>query len=595
MDTYVEVIQIQLKHDAPRESSPSRQALREIMDMLAQKFDGDCMSYTVPWWWLTDALAIQQTLASSVAKMPPGPLCPGEITVNMLQTLAEYIAKWYAAYALNCAAILYERILAEIDGGASSSSPDPSRAYVVRELAKAYVEVLGSKEYDGSIPAISSAKHSVIQGGLREIEKCGVFERLEFYQNLGALYVRYAAIDSRYSSREGERVLRNVYETQKQLFGLANYRCVRTVDILSRHYVKQGFRDVEAAQLIQDALQAVGFLPSRLGYKRGKDQAHQGNEGDEDDEEDAEDVKKREAVEKWEVSVALEDTRATSDDIDFPLILSSGSLQARLMSLLAPSGWAWQDSRFYLCDMIGIRFRRVTITDVLENYPVRLTRLRNGLVDVQVPITKHLFSASDTMMSTGVSEVMRSVRESHFYQQLLRVGAAADQLPAQPEITLGSFEDDGDVDSLESEASDSSCETSSSRSNVDETSCQGLDLTAMNTDYVLWVFPRDLGPPASGRKGRLSYQLQKLPGRPDESMVLVTESTPQKSDIYSRRSRPPATYLHHVRHSSWKWLSSDTGWACSVSENNGNGDGSGISAVCPYVAYDELRKMKGFG
>ena len=50
MATYVRVLQLQLKHRAaPRESSPSRQALRQMMEMLQHKFHGARVTFEVSW------------------------------------------------------------------------------------------------------------------------------------------------------------------------------------------------------------------------------------------------------------------------------------------------------------------------------------------------------------------------------------------------------------------------------------------------------------------------------------------------------------------------------------------------------------------
>jgi len=562
--------------------------------------------------WLSDAMRVNTTLTSSIANLPKRLLDPGKITVDMMQTLAEYVVKWYTPNALGCAVVLYERILAELDGAYSSpSDPDKKRAHVVRELAKVYVEMLGCNEYcEGILPDISPAQYAVIQQGLEEIEKCGtVSERLEFYQHLGALHVRYAAKDPRCSSQEGERMLRNVYETQARLFGLPDHRCVTTVDILSRYYVERGGRDVEAAQLIQDTLQAVGAATCQP-----EDESGEGGEENED-EEDAEDAKWRGVVEKWEALVARTDTRAASRDIDFAMILAKCNLQARLMQLLAPPGWVWQDSRLYLCDITEIRFRRVAITDALDNYPVRITQLGDGLLDIRLPIANHPFCTGGPLTSMSVSEVVRSVRESHFYIQLLLVNS--ERITPDSSNSSSSGDDDSDGDNLGPQVCCSSWETMGLSNSPDEAAShpKPSTLAKLGTDHALWVFPRDLGPPAAGTNTTLSYQLEELPDRPKEWLVRVTESSARESPpiylyIGDDMSRPPTlTYVHRVRNSTWEWRGGSTDnmngdeFACSVDEkkNKGSSESSSpdgrapISVVCPYVTYDELRMTKGFG
>ncbi|KAI8943988.1 hypothetical protein F4801DRAFT_298152 [Xylaria longipes] len=526
--------------------------------------------------------------------MPQSPL--SSVTVDALQTLAEYIVKWYAPEALSCAALLYERLLSQLDGEFSFSC-DKRRPHFVKELAKIYVEL---STRGRSAAPISSAKHAIIREGRREIEKCSISERMQFYQHLGALYVQNAGKDPQCSGREGEEILRRIHEVQKQLFGRADYRSVKTVDILSQYYVEQGGRDIEAAQLIEDALKAIDRPAPRYADsedEEGEENKNRGYGSDEDSvAEGAGDERKRRAIEEWEESVALEDTWVTSHDYVFQNILRRDTLQARWMSLLAPPNRVWQDSRLYLSDIAKIRFQRVTITDRLENYPVRVTRLRNGEVDVQVPIIAHPLSTNDKDMSMRVSEVINSVRGSEFYE-LLRSGASLDHFAVQrPETTL-ERQVNNDMNRMPN-------------SGVrDETSDLQPNLATSDIDHVFWVFSRDLNAataqeqvredtkdnnsiPAEFVKNWSSYQFLKLPNRL-EWMVVVTESTKIGLPYYEWDSfgrRQAVEYRHHVKNSSWDWVLSDN-LVGSASE----ADGSGISIVCLYVTYAELCRVKGFG
>ncbi|KAI0974385.1 hypothetical protein F4678DRAFT_458351 [Xylaria arbuscula] len=591
IDTYVQVIRIQLGSHELRASSPSRQAMSQICEILIQVFPRICRpSYSVWGWWLSDTLEMRWTLTDSVSKMPQWPLSSGAI--DAFQILADYIVKWYAPDALSCAALLYERILTQLDGEFSFSR-DTRRAHVVKELAKVYVEELSMPYKSGE--DVSLTKHTIIGEGRRQIEKCDIFEQIQFYQNLGALYVRKAGKDPQCDGIEGEKILQRIYNMQKQLFGHADYRCVRTVDILSQYYVEQGGRDIEAAQLIEDVFMSGDQPPPEDGDSEA---------GDDDEVEDRDEIKhvevaggerKRKAIEKWKESVILKDTRVTSLDYEFQDILRSQTLQARLMSLLAPPTCAWQDSRLYLSDINEIQFRRVTITDTLENYPVRVTRLSNGEVDVQVPIAAHLFT-NDKDMSTRVSEAIGFVRASHFYE-LLRSDAAADHFAAQWRGTIPEWQ---------------------ANNNTNWTTNSGVrnwtndiqpDLATSDVDQVFWVFPRDLKTAEVGEQAHedsiedgdisgnptkkwLDYQFQKLPDQL-EWMVVVTEWTEIKLPYW--RVSPGGeshnlTYQHYIRNTSWDWvLSDDLVWSI-----NEAGD-SRVSVVCPYVAYEEIRQIRGFG
>ncbi|KAI0908203.1 hypothetical protein F4823DRAFT_640538 [Ustulina deusta] len=548
IDTYVHVIRIQLKSHQLRKSSPSRQALSWICQILIQVFPEIYPPlFGVREWWFSDALEIEFTLANSVSKIPQSLL--SSVTVDALQTLAEYIVNWYAPEALSCAALLYERILSQLDGEFSFSR-NKRRSHCVKELAKIYVELSTRGE---SAEPISSAKHAIIREGRREIEKCSISERMQFYQHLGALYVQNAGKDPQCSGREGEEILRRIHEVQKQLFGRADYRSVKTVDILSRYYVEQGGRDIEAAQLIEDALKATDRPTPRYGDSEdeaGEENKNRGYWSDEDSVvgldvgvEGAGDERKRRAIREWERSIVRKDTWVTSHDFVFQRILWHGTLQARLMTLLAPPNCVWQDSRLYLSDIAKIQFRRVAITDTLENYPIRVTRLKNGEVDVQAPIIAHPLSTNDKDMSMRVSEMINSVRESNFYE-LLRSGAGLDHFAVQrPETTL---------------------------------ECQG-----------------DKSIPAKYVKKWSSYQFLKLPDRL-EWMVVVTESTKiglsyRVRDLFGDL-RPAVKYRHHVKNYSWDWVLSD-----NLVGSTNEADGSGISIVCPYVTYEELSRVKGFG
>ncbi|KAI0856626.1 hypothetical protein F4860DRAFT_492195 [Xylaria cubensis] len=360
IDTYVQVIRIQLKSHQLHQSSPSRRALSQICKILIQVFlEVHPPMFQVRGWWLSDTLEIRQTLAVSISKMPQWPLSLA--TVDALQTLAEYIMKWYAPEALSCAALLYQRILSQLDNEFSFSR-DKRRPYIVKELAKIYVEQLSTRA--GLTKAISSAQHAIIQEGRQEIEKCSISEGMQFYQHLGALYVQRAGEDSQCSGREGEEMLHRIYEMQRQLFGRTDYRTVKTVDILSRYYVKQGGKDVEAAELIEDVLKAKNRLTPRYEDREDQKQGDysDGEEVDDEDDdvEEAGDERKRRAIEECEESLVLRDTRATDHNYMFRnLLLPSATLQARLMSLLAPPMCVWQDSRLYLSDIAEIRFQRI--------------------------------------------------------------------------------------------------------------------------------------------------------------------------------------------------------------------------------------------
>ncbi|KAI1350285.1 hypothetical protein F5Y01DRAFT_159062 [Xylaria sp. FL0043] len=248
-DIYVQVIRIQLKSHQLRWLSPSRKALRRICKILIQLFpEIGPLSYEVGGWWTSDTLVISRTLKDSVFKMPSN-----IATVEVLQTLADYIMKWYTPESLSCAARLYERILSQL-GCEISFSYDKRRPYIVKELAKIYVEWLSASS--SWAEDISSAQHAIIREGRLEIEKCSISERMQFYQHLGALYVQRGGKDPQCSGREGEEILQRIYKIQKQLFGCADYRSVKTADILSRYYAEQGGKDAEAAQLIADVLKA---------------------------------------------------------------------------------------------------------------------------------------------------------------------------------------------------------------------------------------------------------------------------------------------------------------------------------------------------
>ncbi|KAI3338805.1 hypothetical protein F4824DRAFT_458846 [Ustulina deusta] len=599
IDTYVHVIRIQLKSHQLRKSSPSRQALSRICQILIQVFPEIYPPlFGVREWWFSNALEIEFTLANFVSKIPQSPL--SSVTVDALQTLAEYIVKWYAPEALSCAALLYERILSQLDGEFSFSR-NKRRSHCVKELAKIYVELSTRGE---SAEPISSAKHAIIREGRREIEKCSISERMQFYQHLGALYVQNAGKDPQCSGREGEEILRRIHEVQKQLFGRADYRSVKTVDILSRYYVEQGGRDIEAAQLIEDALKATDRPTPRYGDSEdeaGEENKNRGYWSDEDSVvgldvgvEGAGDERKRRAIREWERSIVRKDTWVTSHDFVFQRILWHGTLQARLMTLLAPPNCVWQDSRLYLSDIAKIQFRRVAITDTLENYPIRVTRLKNGEVDVQAPIIAHPLSTNDKDMSMRVSEMINSVRESNFYE-LLRSGAGLDHFAVQrPETTL-----ECQVDHNLNVIPNSGVR--------DKTSDLQPNLATSDIDHVFWVFSRglnaattqeqvyggDKGIPAKYVKKWSSYQFLKLPDRL-EWMVVVTESTKiglsyRVRDLFGDL-RPAVKYRHHVKNYSWDWVLSD-----NLVGSTNEADGSGISIVCPYVTYEELSRVKGFG
>ncbi|KAI1424876.1 hypothetical protein F5Y12DRAFT_749622 [Xylaria sp. FL1777] len=675
IDKYVQVIRIQLKSHQLRRSSPSRKALRQICKILIQLFPeiGPLSYYGVYGWRNSDTLVIIDKLENSVSKMPQWPL--NLATVDVLQTFADYIMKWYTPESLSCATLLYETILSLLDG--EISSYDKRRAYIVKELAKIYVEKLSNSW--SSSKAISSAQHAIIQEGRLEIEKCSISQRMQFYQHLGALYVQRAGKDPLCSGREGEEMLQRIYKMQKQLFGLADYRSVKTVDILSRYYAGQGGRDIEAAQLIANVLKADRPVPQyeenvrEIRYRRmqrtieeskkvrnlehlsryyadqGWDRdaeitqliedvlganrltpqyedsdeedvkktqyermrraieeyenarAEQGDrsvgitqliadvlkagrptpryeESDEEDVEEAGDERKRRAIEECESSLSLKDTRATDHKYVFRRLVMIDGLQGRLMSLLAPKNYVWEDSRLYLSDITKIRFQRVKITDTLENYPVRVTRLKNGEVDVQVPIIAHPLLANNEAMTARVSDVICSVRESNFCE-LLRSGAIVDDLAVRRRMPANYIK-----------TSDLWGETSDIQP----------DLTRPDIDHVFWVFPRDLNLVAARdqvhgenekhnrffrerRERWLSYQFQKLPDRP-EWMVIVNESIEIRD-----WDEVQETYPYAGRVSSWDWTSSDN-LVCSISE----GEGSRISVVCPYVAYEELCQVTGF-
>lgn len=562
IDTYIQVIRTQLKSNQLRKSSPSRRALSRILVYVFLETDSPISGGGR--WWSSDALKIKHTLANSILKMPLWPLSLG--AVDALQTLADYIVKWYAPEALDCAALLYERILSHIDGEPSSFY-DNRRSHVVKELAKIYVEKLSTP--GESTDTISSAKHAIIRQGRREIEKCSIHERVRFSQHLGALYVHNTGKDPRCSSREGEEMLRHIHGMQVQLYGRADCRSIKTVGILSQYYVEQGGRDIEAAQLIENALKTIDQHPLSYGdseyekgdedenkgtwnckeyekgekdrnmgywsYKEDKDKRYwsseedekgegarnrgywsdedsvtapgmdDGEEGteseddvddgsedeekddmdDDDDVENAGDERKRREIEEREKSVVLKGTRVTSQDYEFQSILHSGTLQARLMSLLAPPMCVWQDSRLYLSDIAAIQFRRVAITDTLENYPVRVTRLRSGEVDVEVSIVAHARSMNEKIMRGRISEVIRSVQESNFYR-LLRSGAAAHHFAKRPETTP-----EPELRNNANRRTDSGVK--------DETGDLQPNLATSDTDHVFWAFPRDLNA-ATGEK-----------------------------------------------------------------------------------------------
>ncbi|KAI1273448.1 hypothetical protein F5Y07DRAFT_376441 [Xylaria sp. FL0933] len=703
---YVQVIRIQLKSHQLRWSSPSRKALRQICKILIQLFpEIGPLSYRARGWWSSDTIAISYTLNDSVFKMPSN-----LATVEVLQTLADYIMKWYTPESLDCAARLYERILSQLDRQISFSY-DKRRPYIVKELAKIYVERLSASS---SWPEdISSAQHTIIREGRLEIEKCSISERMQFYQHLGALYVQRGGKDPQCSGREGEEILQRIYKIQKQLFGCADYRSVKTADILSRYYAEQGGKDVEAAQLIADVLKADRPTPryedpdrevvkklrnermqrrikesvnarnledlSRYYAKQrgGSDaeivqliedvhradqliaryddsdeeginktqyermwraikesenaRAGQGDrdpriaqlvadvlkadrptprydDSDKEDVEEAGDERRRRAIEEGERSLSLTDTRSTDHKYLFWRLILSDRLQGRLMSLLAPENCVWEDSRLYLSDITKIRFQRVKITDTLENYPVRVTRVGNGEVDVQAPIIAHPSSANDEAMTARISKVICSVRESDFYE-LLRSGATADHFAVQRPMTTSGHQTNDTT----------RCVRTSDF--WDETSNIQPDLTRSDIQHVFWVFPRDLNSVAADdqvhgikslsprnllrksaskltqltrktkrktdssrpRKRWLSYQFQKLSDRP-EWMVVVNES----KQIWSPGDFRD-TYPHAVRVSSWDWISFDNS-GCSIDE----GEGSGISVVCPYVAYEDLCQVTGY-
>ncbi|KAI0859730.1 hypothetical protein F4860DRAFT_238895 [Xylaria cubensis] len=202
------------------------------------------------------------------------------------------------------------------------------------------------------------------------------------------------------------------------------------------------------------------------------------------------------------------------------------------------------------------------------------------------------------MMTTRVPEITRSVRESNFYE-LLRSGATMEHFAARRPKTTREHQ----VNYSTNQVTHSSCRN--------ETSDLQPDLARSDVDHIFWVFPRELTAAASGeqiqedededddcfsakpRQRWLSYQFQKLSDRP-EWLVVVSDSTTIESTYLATTTSgidelPIAIYRHEARNSSWDWVSPEN-LGCSVNE----GQGSGISVVCPYVAYKDLCQITGF-
>lgn len=545
IDTYIQVIRLQLQRHDLGESSPSREAFERIFEILG--YNPEPM-WTSSDWWFNDILNMTAGPLPYVVSGTQWALTSG--TIDMFQTLADYIAKWYAPSGLKCAEVLYRRILVEFYGQ-SSTLEDKRRAHVVKELAKIYVEVPSDFEW-------SPATTSIVQQGLQEVKRrSGDDELMQFYQGLGALYVSKGPEDASFDARYGEEILQRLYEIQKPVFGNSNYRTIKTVDILSCYYQREG-REVQAASLIECTLrngdttaESDCCLLQRLERQLGKQ--WEGGSGS-TFVEGAGDERKREAIKKAMALKKVEDTTAATSDGCFSRIHERMSLQSRLMSLLAPPWRVWEDSRLYLNDIAKIRFQPAPIA-ALEDYPVRVV-LRNSEVSVHIsPAARSLSSTSED--NKRVSELGKWVQESRFCQILKTA-------------------DDGWKAIDENESSKPRCsewEPIFEDSNAEENDMKP-DMTAWDTDYVFWIFPRDLAA-IEKQSMRWKYSYRKLPDR-SEWMVIVGWSNRLADRGYHRSSY------------CLPWFPGDD-LAYSINEQ----EDANITLVCPYIPYYGVQNLRG--
>ncbi|KAI1761247.1 hypothetical protein GGR53DRAFT_469538 [Hypoxylon sp. FL1150] len=229
------------------------------------------------------------------------------------------------------------------------------------------------------------------------------------------------------------------------------------------------------------------------------------------------------------------------------------------MSLLAPRWHVWKDSRLYLNDIAEIRFQRVSVTDTLVNYPIRVV-FRNG--EVSVHTSKTAFSLSPTNEErTWMVGMVNWVKNSDFCQILREA--------------VDGIEPSGKPDSAELDYTRwTDPQMKSATAQIE--SIEGKpDMTASDTDFVLWVFPRDLY--NAQQCPEWKYSLRKLPSR-REWMVAFRESAgPTDSGWFYRPDH------------SLSWVHNDD-LAYSANENNGLGTTLG----CPYIPYDEVQKLRGY-
>ncbi|KXH56613.1 hypothetical protein CNYM01_10716 [Colletotrichum nymphaeae SA-01] len=556
----IQIIRLQLAKHKLRESSPSRAALEKIYVILRQRFHKlRGPSYEVSWWWLQDAMYMSSTLRDAVRRIQR-PLSSTDI--DALQTLGDYVVKWYSPDGLGAAATIYCRILIQIDSRPSYLQ-DERRPHVVKELAKAYVDPALSRErFEG--------QHSIILQGLSEIRKGDHYDIVQFYHHLGAWYLHEDGKSMELKSRVnlGEEILRRTHEMQVQLFGAEDYRPVKTVDILSKYYIQEA-REVEAASLLESVLRphkisgnALIDAPVGSGDKRD-------NFGDDEDDDDggeferAGDERKRQALKECKDSLK---GSGLTDNFD-----------ARLRSLLAPPSFVWKDSQIYLCDIDNIRWQKVVLTETLENYPLCMV-VRNCKVELRVPMA--------TILPNG--------------EESAQVGAAA---------TDHELAHNNARDLLGSHAS-SYLQKLRSRTEPQETK---PNLTTPDIETRLWVFPRELmesewqTPQHRENLGQRApdqtyvqpvYQYRKLPG-PEEWVVTVTYSAKPEWPMFTGQqeqlpflgpARPGS--VPRIDNLAHTWLfRNDLEYTIQQKLD----EDSSISLVCPFICYKEVRKLRGFG
>ncbi|KAG7066436.1 hypothetical protein JMJ76_0000297 [Colletotrichum scovillei] len=569
----IQIIRLQLKRHRLRESSLSRAALQKINVIFRQHFDElREPSHRASWWWFQDAEYMSSTLRDAIGRIQ-SPF--SSTAIDALRTLGDYVVKWYSPDGLGAAVTIYSRILTQIDSQPSYLQ-DERRPHIVKELAKLYIDPTLSRER-------CAGQHPIILQGLSEVRKGDYNDVVQFYQNLGEWYLHEGGKSMELQSRVnlGEEILRRTHEIQAQLFGENDYRSVKTVDILSKHYTRTG-REVEAASLLETILRSQKASKKPLNYASVGTGDKCENINDDEDEgggefEGAGDERKRRALEEWKDS--------------------TNSFHDTLRSLIAPPSFAWKDSQLYLCDIDNIHWQKVVLTETLENYPICMV-VKNCKVKIRVPIATILENGEE---SAQVAALIKSVEESHFCK-LLKSGAA-----------------DTDHQTGHNNASDlpDTCASRYQRSRrwIPRVVPRGIkpDLTSPDVENRLWVFPRELvaskwqTPQHHEGLGQRApdythvqpiYEYEKLPGL-EEWVVIVTYSG--ETEVFKGwRQQGQLQYLGPARtggvpridNLAHTWLlRNDLEHTIQQKLN----ESSSISLTCPYICYAEVRKLRGFG